>query len=99
MFDTDVPLKIPREDFSAPDQSRAPRIQVRIARLPAIATVAAISAAPATAATTTAAAIATTASAATTAAIPSAPAAATRPLSLGTRFIYYQVPATKILTV
>jgi len=68
--------------------------------LPAVAavtTVAAITAA--SAATTTSATIAATASATTTAAIASAPTAATRPLGLRTRFIHYQVPATKILTV
>src|SRR6266478_8343539 len=89
MIDTDVPLKIPREDFGAPDQSRAPRIQVRVAGLPAIATVAAISAAPATAAM-----------AAAPAAVPTAPATtAAAALCLGTCFIHDEVSPTEILTV
>jgi hypothetical protein len=69
--------------------------------LPAVAavtTVAAITAASAPA-TTASATISATAPAATTAAIASAPTAATGALGLRTRFIDYQVPATKILTV
>jgi len=101
MIDTDVPLKIPREDFGAPDQSRAPRIQVRVARLPAIATVAAISAAPATAAVAPATTpTAATAMAAAPAAISAAPAGtAASALCLGTCFIHDEVSPTEILTV
>src|SRR5258706_281954 len=101
MIDTDVPLKIPREDFGAPDQSRAPRIQVRVARLPAIATVAAISAAPATAAVAPATTpTAATAMAAAPAAISAAPAGtAASALCLGTCFIHDEVSPAEILTV
>lgn len=63
----------------------------------AITTVAAITAA--SAATTTSATIAATASATTTTAIASATTTTAGALGLGTRFIDYQVPATKILTV
>jgi hypothetical protein len=100
MFDADLPLRIPREDFSAPTQARAPRIQVRFAGLPAIATVAAISAASATTtvpATTTP--TATTAMAAASAAVPSAPATAATALRLGTCFIHHEVSPAEILTV
>jgi hypothetical protein len=101
MIDADVPLRIPREDFSAPTQARAPRIQVRIARLPAIATVAAISAAPATAAVSaTATPTAATAMAAASAAISTAPTStAAAALRLGTCFIHHEVSPAEILTV
>jgi hypothetical protein len=101
MIDADVPLRIPGEDFSAPTQAKAPRTQVRLARLPAIATVAAISAAPATAAMTAAATPTTaTAMAAASAAVPSAPASTTAAaLCLGTSFIHHEVSPAEILAV
>jgi hypothetical protein len=102
MIDADVPLRIPREDFSAPDQSKAPRIQVRVARLPAIATVTAISAAPATASVAPAATpTAATAMAAASSAISAAPASTTAAtaLCLGTCFIHHEVSPAEILTV
>jgi hypothetical protein len=100
MIDADVPLRFPAEDFSAPTQARAPRIQVRTAWLPAIATVAAISAAPATAAVpATTTPTAATAMAAASASVPSAPASAAAALRLGTCFIHHEVSPAEILTV
>jgi hypothetical protein len=95
-----VPLKIPREDFSAPAHTKAPGFQFRVSRLPAIATVAAIPAAPATASMTSAPATAASAMAAASAAISAATAGTTSAaLCLGTCFVYYKVSPAKILTV
>src|SRR6266852_5260756 len=88
MVDTEVLLKISREDCSAPAQAGALRFQIRPACLPAIATVATISAAPATAAMT-----------ATSASVPAAPASTASALCLGTCFIYNEVSPPEILTV
>src|SRR6267143_1367545 len=91
MVDTEVLLKISREDCSAPAQAGALRFQIRPACLPAIATVATISAAPATA-TMTATPTAASSMAATPASVASA-------LCLGTCFIYNEVSPAEILTV
>src|SRR6266436_4526193 len=91
MVDTEVLLKISREDCSAPAQAGALRFQIRPARLPAITTVAAISAAPATAAMAAAPTSAT--------AMAATPASAASALCLGTCFIYHQVSPAEILTV
>src|SRR5216684_4112222 len=89
MVDTEVLLKISREDCSAPAQAGALRFQIRPACLPAIATVATISAAPATASSM----------AATSASVPAAPASTASALCLGTCFIYNEVSPPEILTV
>src|SRR6266404_4421477 len=98
MVDTEVLLKISREDCSAPAQAGALRFQIRPACLPAIATVATISAAPATAAMT-ATPTASSSMAATSAAVPAAPASTASALCLGTCFIYNEVSPPEILTV
>src|SRR5712664_921656 len=99
MVDTEVLLKISREDCSAPAQAGALRFQTRTACLPAIATVATISAAPATAAMA-ATPTASSSMDATSASVPAAPATtAASALCLGTRFIYNEVSPPEILTV
>src|SRR5271154_776940 len=100
MIDADVPLRIPREDGSAPTQARAPRIQIRTACLPAITTVAAIPAAPATAAMATTTTPAAAPVPAAPPAIPSTPAPPTAAaLCLGTCFVHHEVSPAEILTV
>jgi hypothetical protein len=96
-----VPLRISREDGSAPTQARALRFQISIASLPAITTVAAITAAPATATmAATATPTAATTVAAASATVPTAPAStAASALCLGTCFIHYEVSPAEILTV
>src|SRR5260370_10352686 len=98
MVDTEVLLKISREDCSAPAQAGALRFQIRPACLPAIATVATISAAPATAAMT-ATPTAASSMAATSAAVPAAPATTASALCLGPCFTYNAVSPATILTV